>query len=164
MLAALAAHVTLVPNNYWAWWNGYVNASTPDNQSLIAGSDASPVYSKRYWALKALWTAVRPGWLVTHMTTTDSSLPVSLGSQDPCSARVDLVAFTRPDKGAAAVLMVNTTTASKLIAVGGLPGTTAQIYRTDTNVNMAVQPPATITGGVATIPLPPNSAVLAVAQ
>jgi O-glycosyl hydrolase len=163
MLAALGAHLALVPNNYWAWWNGYADVTTPDNQTLIGG-DQTPVYSKRYWALKALWTTVRPGWLVTHMTTTDNSLLVSLGSQDPCAARVDLVAFTRPDKGAAAVLMVNPTTQSKLIAVGGLPGSTAQIYRTDANANMAAQPPATITGGVATIPLPPNSAVLTVAQ
>jgi O-glycosyl hydrolase len=163
MLAALGAHVALVPNNYWFWWNGYANESAPDNQTLIGGS-TTPVYSKRYWALKALWTTVRPGWLVTHMTTTDATLLVSLGSQDPCAARVDLVAFTRPDRGAAAVLMVNTTTSSKLIAVGGLPGTTAQIYRTDGGADMAAQPAATITSGVATIPLPPNSAVLAVAQ
>jgi hypothetical protein len=163
MLRALAAHVTLVPNNYWAWWNGYANTTTPDNQTLLGG-DQTPVYTKRYWALKALWTTVRPGWLVTHMTTTDADLPVVLGSQDPCAARVGLVAFTRPDRSAVAVLMVNPTSKSKLIAVGGLPGTTAQSYRTDANVDMAVQPPATITGGVATIPLPPNSAVLAVAQ
>jgi O-glycosyl hydrolase len=163
MLAALAAHVVLVPNNYWAWWNGYADVSTPNNQTLLGG-DQTPVYSKRYWALKALWTTVRPGWLVTHMTTTDPDLLVALGSQDPCAARVDLVAFTRPDRGAAAVLMVNPTTTSKLIAVGGLPGSTAQIYRTDNNVDMAVQPPATITGGVATISLPPLSAVLTVAQ
>jgi len=163
MLAALSAHVALVPNNYWAWWNGYADVSTPDNQTLLGG-DQTPVYTKRYWALKALWTTVRPGWVVTHVATTDPDLLVSLGSQDPCQARVDLVAFTRPDKGAAAVLMVNPTTRSKLLAVGGLPGTTAQIYRTDANVDMAVQPPATITGGVATISLPPNSAVLTVAQ
>jgi O-glycosyl hydrolase len=163
MLSALGAHVALVPNNYWAWWNGYANTTAPDNQTLLGG-DQTPVYTKRYWALKALWTTVRPGWLVTHMTTTDPDLLVSLGSQDPCAARVDLVAFQRPDGASAAVLMVNRTTKSKLMAVGGLPGTTAQIYRTDANADMAVQPPATITGGVATIPLPPNSAVLAVAQ
>jgi glucuronoarabinoxylan endo-1,4-beta-xylanase len=163
MLAALGAHVALVPNNYWFWWNGYSSESTPDNQTLIAGS-SSPVYSKRYWALKALWNAVRPGWLVTHMTTTDSDLLVALGAQDPCQARVDLVAFTRPDHGAAVVVMVNPTSKSKLIAVGGLPGTAAAVYRTDNSVDMAAQPAASITHGVATIPLPPNSAVLAVAQ
>jgi O-glycosyl hydrolase len=163
MLAALGAHVALVPNNYWFWWNGYASSSSPDNQTLIGGS-STPVYSKRFWALKALWTAVRPGWLVTHVATTDPDLLVALGSQDPCAARVDLLAFTRPDRGAAAVLMVNTTTKSKLIAVGGLPGSTAISYRTDGGADMAAQPPATITGGVATISLPPNSAVLTVAQ
>jgi O-glycosyl hydrolase len=163
MLAALGAHVALVPNNYWFWWNGYSTEATPDNQTLIAGS-STMVYSKRYWALKALWNVVRPGWLVTHMTTTDNDLLVALGSQDPCQARVDLVGFTRPDNGAAAVVMVNTTTQSKLIAVGGLPGTTVSIYRTDANVDMAAQPSVSITSRVATIPLPPNSAVLAVAQ
>jgi O-glycosyl hydrolase len=163
MLAALGAHLGLVPNNYWFWWNGYANETTPDNQTLIGGN-TTPVYSKRYWALKALWTTVRPGWLVTPMTTTDPNLLVTLGSQDPCQARVDLLAFMRPDRGEAAVLLVNPTTSSKLIAVGGLPGTTAQIYRTDASADMASQPPVSITGGVATVPLPPNSAVLAVAQ
>lgn len=163
MLAALGAHLGLVPNNYWFWWNGYANEATPDYQTLIGGN-STPVYSKRYWALKALWTTVRPGWLVTPMTTSDPSLLVTLGSQDPCQARVDLLAFTRPDKGAAAVLLVNPTNSSKLIAVGGLPGTTAQVYRTDASADMASQPPVSVTGGVATIPLPPNSAVLTVAQ
>jgi O-glycosyl hydrolase len=163
MLAALGAHVVLVPNNYWFWWNGYSDEATPDYQTLIAGS-STMVYSKRYWALKALWNVVRPGWLVTPMTTTDTDLLVALGSQDPCQARVDLVGFTRPDKGAAAVVMVNTTTNAKLIAVGGLPGSTVSIYRTDANVDMAAQPSVSITSGVATIPLPPNSAVLAIAQ
>jgi glucosylceramidase len=163
MLGALGAHVALVPNNYWFWWNGYATTATPNSQTLLGGS-STIVYSKRYWALKALWTTVRPGWLVTHVATNDADLITSLGAQDPCQARVDLVAFTRPDRGAAAVLMVNTTSKSKLIAVGGLPGSSAAIYRTDATIDMAAQPPATITGGVATIPLPPNSAVLAVAQ
>jgi len=161
MLRALGAHLTLVPQNYWAWWNGWALTTTPDNQSLLAG-DQTPVYSKRYWALKALWTTVRPGWHVTHMTTTDPNLQVALGAQDPCTARIDLTAFVSPDGSSAAVLMVNPTTTAKLLAVSGLPGSTAQPYRTDANADMVAQPLVTITGGVADIPLPPSSAVLVV--
>jgi len=161
MLRALGAHLTLVPQNYWAWWNGWALATTPDNQSLLAG-DQTPVYSKRYWALKQLWTTVRPGWRVTHMTTTDATLNVTLGSQNPCTARIDLTAFVSPDGTSAAVLMVNPTTTAKLLAVSGLPGSAAQPYRSDANADMAAQPLVAITGGVADVPLPPMSAVLVV--
>jgi glucuronoarabinoxylan endo-1,4-beta-xylanase len=159
---ALAAHLVVLPFNYWAWWNGFATSSGPPDGGTLIGGNTTPIYSKRYWALKQLWTTVRPGWTVTPMTTTDPNLQVGMGSQDPCEVRVDLLAFTSPDRSSVAVLMTNTSTTNKLIAVSGLPGTSAQPYITDASNDMAPQTAAPITSGTANIPLPPNSAVLAV--
>ena len=164
MTRALEAHLVILPNNYWAWWNGWASGTTsPNNQSLLSG-DATPIYSKRYWVLKQLWTTVRPGWVVHHMTTTDPVLQVGAGSQDPCAARVDLMAFTSPAGSEMAVLLTNSTTTNKAINVTGLPGTTVTIHRTDASSDMVAEPTVTITGGSAVIPLPANSVVIAVAQ
>jgi hypothetical protein len=156
--------MVVLPFNYWAWWLGWAqSASPPDGGTLVTGN-TSPIYSKRYYALKQLWTTVRPGWSVTPMTTTDPNLQVGAGNQDPCTARVDLLAFTSPDKATVAVLMTNTTTANKVLAVSGLPGTSVQAYRSDALNDMSAQSPVAITKGVANISLPANSAVLAVAH
>lgn len=161
---ALAAHFVVLPFNYWAWWLGWgQSASPPDGGTLMTGN-TTPIYSKRYWALKQLWTTVRPGWYVTPMTTTDPNLQVGAGSQDPCAARVDLVAFTSPDHATVAVLMTNTTTANKVLAVSGLPGASVQAYRTDSLNDMSVVSPVAIASGTANISLPAGSAVLAVAH
>jgi O-glycosyl hydrolase len=161
---ALAAHFVVLPFNYWAWWNGWASTSGPPNNGSLLGGTSSPIYSKRYWALKQLWTTVRPGWSVVPMTTTDPNLQVGMGSQNPCTVRVDLLAFVSPNGSTAAVLMTNTTTANKLLAVSGLPGTTVQPYESDVNNDMVPQPVVTITKGTANIQLPPGSAVLAVAH
>ncbi len=161
---ALAAHFVVLPFNYWAWWTGWeLSASAPDGTSLLSGTSA-PIYSKRYWALKQLWTTVRPGWVVTPMTTTDPDLQVGVGNQNPCTVRVDLLGFTSPDKSTVAVLMTNTTTTNKVLAVSGLPGTRVIAYRSDASNDMTQQPTVSITNGTANIPLPPGSAVLAVAH
>jgi glucuronoarabinoxylan endo-1,4-beta-xylanase len=161
---ALAAHFVVLPFNYWAWWIGWASSSVaPDGGALLAGN-TTPIYSKRYWALKQLWTTVRPGWYVTPMTTTDPTLMVAAGNQDPCTVRVDLLAFTSPDHQTVAVLMTNTTTANKVLAVSGLPGTTVQAYRTDASNDMVAQSAVPITSGTANIQLPAGSAVLAVAH
>jgi glucuronoarabinoxylan endo-1,4-beta-xylanase len=161
---ALAAHFVVLPFNYWAWWLGWASGpSTPTGGELLRGN-TTPIYSKRYWALKQLWTTVRPGWYVTPMTTTDPNLQVGAGNQDPCTARVDLVAFTSPDHATVAVLLTNTTTANKVLAVSGLPGTSVQAYRTDNLNDMSALSPVPVTSGTANISLPANSAVLAVAH
>ena len=161
---ALAAHLVVEPFNYWAWWLGWgLSSSPPDGGTLITGT-STPIYSKRYWALKQLWTTVRPGWYVTPMTTTDPNLQVGAGNQDPCSVRVDLVAFTSPDHSTVAVLMTNTTTSNKVIAVSGLPGTSVIAYRTDASNDMAAQSAVPIASGTANIVLPPSTAILAVAH
>jgi O-glycosyl hydrolase len=161
---ALAAHLVVLPFNYWAWWNGWASSSGPPDDGSLLGGTSTPIYSKRYWALKQLWTTVRPGWQVVPMTTTDPTLQVGMGSQNPCTVRVDLLAFVSPNGTTAAVLMTNTTTANKLLAVSGLPGTTVQAYESDVNNDMVPQPVVAITNRTANIPLPPNSAVLAVAH
>jgi len=161
---ALAAHLVVLPFNYWAWWDGFAQSSaSPDGGTLLTGN-TTPIYSKRYWALKQLWTTVRPGWFVTPMTTTDPNLHVGAGTQDPCLARVDLVAFTSPDHATVAVLMTNTTTVNKVLAVSGLPGTSVQAYRTDNLNDMSALSPVAITNGTANIQLPAASAILAVAH
>jgi O-glycosyl hydrolase len=161
---ALAAHFVVLPFNYWAWWDGFAQSSGPPDGGTLLTGNTSPTYSKRYWALKQLWTTVRPGWLVTPMTTTDANLQVGAGSQDPCVARVDLVAFTSPDHATVAVLMTNTTTANKVLAVSGLPGTSVQAYRSDAVNDMSALSPVPITNGTANIQLPAGSAILAVAH
>jgi hypothetical protein len=161
---ALAAHLVVLPFNYWAWWIGWAQASTaPDGGTLISGN-TTPIYSKRYWALKQLWTTVRPGWKVTPMTTTDPNLQVGAGNQDPCTARVDLVAFTSPDRSTVAVLMTNTTTVNKILAVSGLPGTSVVAYRSDAYEDMAAQVAVPVKSGTANIVLPPGTAILAIAH
>jgi O-glycosyl hydrolase len=161
---ALAAHFVVLPFNYWAWWIGWASSSGAPDGGALLGGNTSPIYSKRYWALKQLWTTVRPGWYVTPMTTTDPNLQVGVGSQDPCTARVDLVAFTSPDHGTVAVLMTNTTTANKVLAISGLPGTSVIAYRTDAGDDMTQQGAVPIKSGTANIVLPPFTAILAVAH
>jgi hypothetical protein len=161
---ALAAHLVALPFNYWAWWDGFAQSSGPPDGGTLLTGNTTPTYSKRYWALKQLWTTVRPGWFVTPMTTTDPSLHVGVGNQDPCTARVDLVAFTSPDHATVAVLMTNTTTANKVLAVSGLPGTSVQAYRSDALNDMSALSPVPITNGTANIQLPAASAILAVAH
>jgi len=161
---ALAAHFVVLPFNYWAWWLGWASSSTAPDGGALLGGNTSPIYSKRYWALKQLWTTVRPGWYVTPMTTTDPNLQVGAGNQDPCTARVDLVAFTSPDHATVAVLMTNTTASQKVLAISGLPGTSVVAYRTDAGDDMAQQGAVPIKSGTANIVLPPNTAILAVAH
>ncbi|HZS61028.1 MAG TPA: hypothetical protein VFA43_17265 [Gemmatimonadaceae bacterium] len=161
---ALAAHFVVLPFNYWAWWLGWASSSTPPSGGELLTGSTSPIYSKRYWALKQLWTTVRPGWYVTPMTTTDPDLQIGIGNQDPCSVRVDLLAFTSPDHSTVAVLMTNTTTSNKVIAVGGLPGTSVIAYRSDASNDMAAQAAVPIKSGTANIVLPPATAILAVAH
>ena len=164
MAGAIGAAVVILPFNYWAWWNGYASSSgAPDGQTLVGGT-SSPIYSKRYWALKKLYTTVRPGWHVRSLTATDPDLHVGIGTQDLCAARIDLTAFVSADSKTTAVMMVNTTTTNKTVTVHGLTGTAVTPYRTDASVDMQAQAAIKVASGAAAIPLPANSLVLAIAQ
>jgi O-glycosyl hydrolase len=163
MFRSIGAAMVIVPHNYWAWWNGYTASSgAPDGQSLIGGT-TTPIYTKRYWVLKKLFTTVRPGWTVRKMTTSDASLQVAAGSQDQCAARIDLMAFVNGNWTQTAVLMSNTSNNTRVITVNGLEGSSITPYLTNAWNDM--QPEYTngsFTKGVATITVPAQSIVLAV--
>jgi O-glycosyl hydrolase len=162
MLRAIGAAMVIVPHNYWAWWNGYASSTgAPDGQSLVGGT-TTPIYTKRYWALKKLFNTVRPGWTVRTMTSSDPSLYTALGSQDQCSARIDLVAFVNGDWTQTAVLMTNVSSTTREITVSGLEGSTVTPYLTNSSNDMLQETTQTVTNHTATLWLPPESAVLAV--
>jgi glucuronoarabinoxylan endo-1,4-beta-xylanase len=162
MLRAIGAAMVIVPHNYWAWWNGYTSSTgAPDGQSLVGGT-STPIYTKRYWALKKLFNTVRPGWTVRTMTSSDPSLYTSLGSQDQCAARIDLVAFVNGSWTQTAVLMTNVSTSARQITVSGLEGSSVTPYLTNSSNDMEPQTTVAVTNHVATISMPAQSAVLAV--
>jgi glucuronoarabinoxylan endo-1,4-beta-xylanase len=162
MFRAIGAAMVIVPHSYWAWWNGYATSSSaPDGQTLLTGT-STPIYSKRYWALKKLFTTVRPGWTVRTMTTSDPSLQVGGGSQDQCAARVDLMAFENGEWTQTAVLMANTWSVPRSIYVTGLKGTAVTPYLTNAWNDMQPQGTFTVGNGKATITVPAYSVVLAV--
>jgi O-glycosyl hydrolase len=164
MMRALGAAMVIVPHNYWAWWNGYATSSgAPDGQSLLGGT-TTPIYTKRYWALKKLFTSVRPGWTVRTMTTSDPGLQIGGGTQDQCAARIDLVAFMNGSWSETVVLITNTSTNTRLITVTGMRGTTVTPYLTNAWNDMQPENTSTITRGAATITVPAQSVVLAVTK
>jgi O-glycosyl hydrolase len=164
MLRAIGAAMVIVPHNYWAWWNGYASSTgAPDGQSLLGGT-TTPIYTKRYWALKKLFNTVRPGWTVRTMTSSDGSLYTALGSQDQCSARIDLVAFVNGSWTQTAVLMTNVSTSPRQVTVSGLIGSSITPYLTNSSNDMEPQGTVTISNKTATISLPAQSAVLAVSN
>jgi O-glycosyl hydrolase len=162
MLRAFGAAMVIVPHSYWAWWNGYATSSgAPDGQSLLGGT-STPIYTKRYWALKKLFNTVRPGWTVRKMTSSDPSLYAAAGSQDQCSARIDLVAFVNGSWTQTAVLMTNVSNNVREITVSGLTGTSATPYLTNSANDMLQESTVSVTNHTATFWLPAQSAVLAV--
>jgi len=162
MMSAMAAHVVIIPFSYWFWWNGYASSTAaPDNQTLVGG-ESTPILSKRYLALKKLWTTVRPGWHVQAMTTTDPDLEVGAGSQDQCTARVHLMSYVNATGDSTVVQIVNVTTSNKQIQVAGLKGTAQHSFRTDASNDMVQQPSSNIYKGYSTISVPANSVVLAI--
>lgn len=160
-MAALAAHLVLVPFNYWAWWIGYATSAVPpDNGSLIGGVTTTLV-SKRYWALQRLWSLVPPGWVVRPLRSTDPALPAALGAQDPCTARVNVIAFSSPDESETVIMIVNATTSPKVVQCGGVPGTSQASWVTDATRDMVPQPQSNVFKGFTTIQCAPESVTIA---
>jgi O-glycosyl hydrolase len=162
MLAAMGSHLVITPFNYWFWWVAYAPGSGSPGMGALLSGTTTPIYSKRYWALQKIYTTVHPGWYVRSMTTTDPDLLVAAGTQNPCTARVDLMAFESPDAKTRVIMVVNVTANDKQVQVSGLSGTTQQSYRTDATNDMVAQTPAPVSNGVSTIAVPAHSAVLAV--
>jgi O-glycosyl hydrolase len=161
MLSAMAAHLVIIPHNYWAWWMGFNPSSSAPGFGVLVSGQTSPIYSKRYWALKKLWNMVRPGWHVQHMWSSDPDLPAEAGSQDPCTARVRIMTFKSGDGKAAVVMVVNTTANIKSVKVGGLPGSSVHTFRTDAWRDMEAYQNTNVYKGYSTLSIPPRTAVLA---
>ena len=161
MMSALGAHLEIVPHNYWFWWMAFTHTNGPPGYGTLLGGETTPVYSRRYWALHNLFWAVRPGWHVNHMTTTDPQLQTGWGSQNQCTARVNLFGFSSPDRTQAVVVIVNTTSNNKQIQVANMPGTTQTSFRTDAWNDGVAQQTTNVYKGYTTISSPANSVVIA---
>jgi O-glycosyl hydrolase len=164
MMAALAAHVVLVPFNYWAWWIGYAASVGPPDAGTLIGGETTAILSKRYYALQKLWSLVTPGWIVRPVVSHDPDLPASLGTQDPCTARVNVVAFSAPDESKTVIQIVNRTMGIKSVTVGGLPGIAQTSWVSDATRDMAALSVSNIIKGMTTIAVPPESVVLVLCQ
>lgn len=162
MASALAAHLVIVPHNYWFWWMAWTHTNGAPPFGQLLGGQTTPIYSKRYFVLHDLFWTVRPGWHVNHMSTTDASLHTGWGSQDQCTARVNLMGFSSPDAKEAVVLVVNTTSNNKQIQVSHLPGTTQISYRTDAWNNEIQQQTTNVYKQYSTISSPAQSVVIAI--
>lgn len=161
MMSALGAHLIIVPHNYWFWWMAWTATSGPPSFGTLLGGTTTPIYSRRFWALHTLFGTVRPGWRVNRMTTTDASLQTGWGSQNQCTARVNLFGFSSPDGKQAVVEIVNTTNSNKQIQVANMPGTVQTSFRTDAWNDAVQQQTTNVYKGYTTISAPANSIVLA---
>jgi hypothetical protein len=162
MMSAMAAHLVIIPNNYWFWWAAWTSTSGPPPFGQLLGGTTTPIYSKRFYTLQKLFWTVRPGWHVNRMTTTDPDLQVGLGTQNPCTARVNLIGFLSPDAKQAVVEIINTTVNNKQIQVANLPGTVQTAYYTNANHDMAYLQTTNVYKGFSTISSPANSVVIAI--
>jgi hypothetical protein len=164
MMSAMAAHLVIVPHNYWFWWMGWTQTSGAPPFGQLLGGTTTPIYSRRFYTLQKLFWTVRPGWHVHSMWTSDPDLQTGWGSQNQCTARVNMIGFASPDGRTAVVEITNTTNRNKQIQVGGLPGGTQRSWRTDWWNNMAQQQTTNVYRGYSTISVPANSVVIAVTQ
>jgi hypothetical protein len=162
MMSAMAAHFIIVPHNYWFWWMGWTaSTGAPPFGQLLSGT-TTPTYSKRYWALQKLWTTVTPGWHVNKLWTSDPDLQTAWGTQNECTARVNLIGFSNPNGTEAVVEITNITNNNKVLQIGGLPGSVQTAYRTDAWNDMVYQTTTNVYKGYTTISVPANSVVIAI--
>jgi hypothetical protein len=85
-----------------------------------------------------------------------------LGTQNPCTARVNLIGFSNPGGTEAVVEIVNTTSSSKQIQVSNLPGTTQTTYYSDASHDMSWLQSSNVYKQYSTILSPPNSVVISI--
>lgn len=163
----MGAALVIVPNNYWFWWDGWLSA--PDTEQygvLMTGTSTAPYPSKRYYALKKIWTYITPGnWKVAPMgSTTDSDLHIALGTQSGDDPQVDLWAFNSTDGTQIAVIISNHTTKEKILNIGGFPTTfTAQhSWMSDSTHDMWADTSTNVYEGYTTIHIEPRSLKFAV--
>jgi hypothetical protein len=163
LMSAMAAHLIIVPNNYWFWWAGWSPTTGAPSYGQLLGGTTNPIYSKRYWALKKLFTTVRPWWRVHQLSTSDPSLQTGWGTQNQCLARVNLIGFSSPDGSHVVIEIVNTSSSNKELQIGGLPSafSVQNSWRTDAWSDMVEQHATNVYHGFSTISAPANSVVIA---
>jgi len=163
MMSAMAAHLIIVPNNYWFWWMGWSPTTGAPPSGQLLGGKNTPIYSKRYYTLQKLFTTVRPWWRVHALTTNDPDLQTGWGTQDQCLARVNLMGFSSPDGKTVVIEIVNTSSSNKQLQIGGLPAafSVQTSWRTDYWSDMVEQHATNVYHGFSTISAPANSVVIA---
>ncbi|HLZ09060.1 MAG TPA: hypothetical protein VKT80_10760, partial [Chloroflexota bacterium] len=165
----MGAALVIVPNNYWAWFNGWAAKSTEDKGTLITGTTTNPLFSKRYHMLRKVWTSIAPNkWRVQPMSqSSDPNLHIGITGQEQSSnPRVDLWAFQRTDDSLTVVMLVNHTTTDKAVTIGGFPTwyNAQHSWRTDATNDVVAQQATNVFHGFSTVSLPAQSFVFAVMQ
>jgi O-glycosyl hydrolase/fibronectin type 3 domain-containing protein len=159
----IGSNMVDLPYNYWVYWNSWT-IGDPTANIAIVGGDQTPIYSKRYWMFKKLWTTVRPGWVVKPMTSDDANYTTSNNSN--CSwpppdgitdTLVDLYAFESQGGTQSCVVLINKTTSTTAMNVNGLRGSTQTTYVSDATRDMATLSSGSLSGGGTTINLAPRS-------
>jgi O-glycosyl hydrolase len=161
MMSAMAAHLVIIQHNYWFWWLGWSPSTTAPPFGQLLGGTTTPIYSKRFYALQKLFWTVRPGWFVHNLYSSDPDLQAGLGTQNPCTARVNIIGFTNPTGSQAVVEITNVTSNNKQVQIGGLPGSVQTSWRTDAWNDMVQQQTTNVYKGYSTVSVPANSVVIA---
>lgn len=182
-MAALGANLTLVSNNYWAWWYGFAvdtgmgDSTNGDYGSLVDANKTSSwvLYSRRYFLLQKLWTLVKPGsWNLQKFTfSSDTSLRINgNGNQSTCQYRDDIYAFENSSDTSTVVVASNHTSADKYVTVIGFPTSYKRqhAWRADTSTvdSLAVEDSSTVwqvgTTSRTTLYVPARSVIVALMQ
>ncbi len=164
MASAMAAHLVIIPHNYWFWWMGWSPSTGAPSYGALLGGETTPIYSKRFYVLQKLFWTVRPGWHVHNLWSSDPALQAGLGTQNPCTARVNIIGFSNPAGNEAVVEITNVTNSNKQVQIGGLPGAAQHSWRTDAWNDMIEQPASNVYKTYSTVSVPANSVVIAIFQ
>jgi O-glycosyl hydrolase len=141
-----------MPTNYWFWWLGWRNKTSPDGQELVYGS-STPAYTKMYFVFQKIWTTANSQVTLKKMTTTDPDLKASGAGQG--WPKVDMAAFETPTT--TCIVIVNwTNTARTLTSINQIAkGTNADVYETNQWDDMAYKRTLPITGNaISNVALP----------
>lgn len=152
----LMSDLVALPFNYWAWWWAWTPQASDNGESLLSGT-STPDFTKPYYVLDRLWDTVDPGWTVHQMSTDDSRLQDAITGDE--ANPIDMLAFENPNGTASAVLLTNPTSSAITLAVEGLKGTSAELFRTTATEDMESQGVASVRNGAYVVNLPARSVV-----
>lgn len=159
----MGADLVLVPNNYWAWFLGWGNTSSPPDSSNLMTGQGPFNFSKRYLTFKKLWQMVRPGWSVkTFASMSDTSVHIT-ASQTDCNPVIQMVAFSDAKNDTTVVLIVNTTSNDKSIRINTFPPNfnAQNSWRSDSTSDTIPQAGSNVFDGYSTVQVPHRSIVIA---